>query len=79
MKIEVFGPGCPKCHQLEMAVKDAVSALGVAAEVEKITDIGKIVEAGIMLPPGLRINGKIKCVGRIPKIDELKKWIEEEK
>ncbi len=79
MKIEVFGPGCPKCHQLEKAVKDAVSELGVAAEVEKVTDIAKIVEAGIMLPPGLRINGKMKCTGRIPKIDEVKKWIEEEK
>ena len=79
MKIEVFGPGCPKCQQVEKAVKDALTELGVAAEVEKVKDIMKIMESGIMLTPGIRINGKIKCSGRVPKIDEVKKWIGEEK
>lgn len=79
MKIEVFGPGCSKCQQVEKVAQDALAELNVTAEVEKVKDIMKIVEAGIMLTPGLRINGKIKCSGRIPKIDEVKKWIGEEK
>ena len=79
MKIEVFGPGCHRCQQVEKAVRDAVAQLSIAAEVEKISDIDKIVEAGIMQTPGLRINGKIKCSGRIPKPEEIKKWIAEEK
>jgi len=79
MKIEIFGPGCHRCHDLEKAVTSVLSELNISADVEKVKDIAKIVEAGIMQTPGLRINDKIKCFGRIPKIEELKKWISEEK
>ena len=78
MKIEVFGPGCPKCQQVEKTVKDSLVELNVQADVEKVKDIMKIMESGIMLTPGLRINGKIKCTGRVPKAEEIKKWIGEE-
>ena len=79
MKIEVFGPGCYRCQQVEKAVKDALAELNVAAEVVKVADMAKIVEAGIMPTPGLRIDGKICCCGRVPKTEEIKKWIEEAK
>ena len=79
MKIEVYGPGCYRCVQVEKAAKDALRELNISADVEKITDMAKIVEAGIMPTPGLRINGKVKCCGRIPEVEEVKKWVEEEK
>ena len=79
MKIEVYGPGCHRCQQVEKVVTDAITELNIPADVEKITDMAKIVEAGIMPTPGLRINGKVKCCGRIPKMEEVKAWIEEEK
>ncbi len=79
MKIEVYGPGCHRCVQVEKAAKDALAELNISADVEKVKDMAKIVEAGIMPTPGLRINGKVKCCGRIPKVEEVKKWIEEEK
>ncbi len=79
MKIEVFGPGCPKCQQVEKSVRDAVAELNVQADIEKVKDIMKMAEAGIMIPPAIRINGKIKCSGRVPKVDEVKAWIGEEK
>ena len=75
MKIEIFGPGCPKCEQVERVVKVALSEMGITAEVEKVKDMGKIVEAGIMLTPGLRINGEIKCSGKIPTVEEVKGWV----
>lgn len=77
MKIEVFGPGCYRCQMVEKAVKDALAELNLTAEVEKVTDMAKIVEAGIMPTPGLRIEGKVQCCGRIPKVEEVKKWIKE--
>ncbi|NQT22664.1 MAG: TM0996/MTH895 family glutaredoxin-like protein [Candidatus Omnitrophica bacterium] len=77
MKIEVFGPGCPKCEQVEIVVKEALSELNIDAEVEKVKDMGKIVDAGVMMPPGLSINGKLKSSGKVPKVDEVKKWIKE--
>lgn len=77
MKIEIFGPGCHRCHEVEKCVNKAASELGIEAEIEKVKDMGKIVDAGIMQTPGLKINGNIKCSGRIPSIDEIKKWIGE--
>jgi small redox-active disulfide protein 2 len=79
MNIEIFGPGCYRCQEVEKVVKGALSELGIPADVEKVKDLGKIVDAGIIQTPGLRINGKIKSVGRIPKAEEVKKWITEEK
>lgn len=79
MKIEVFGPGCHRCIEVEKAVKSVISELNIVADVEKVKDITKIIDAGIMQTPGLRINGKIKCFGRIPKVEEIKKWVTEEK
>ncbi len=77
MTIEVFGPGCPKCQELERMVYEAVTLLGVDAKIEKVTDIMKMAEAGIMIPPAVRINGALKCSGKVPKLEELKKWREE--
>jgi small redox-active disulfide protein 2 len=79
MEIKILGPGCPKCGEVEKRVKNALVGLNVAVEVEKITDIRKIMEYRILATPGLVINGKIKCSGRIPKPEEIKAWILEEK
>lgn len=79
MKIEIFGPGCGRCRELEQAVKTVVSELNIPADVEKVKDIARIVDAGIMQTPGLCINGRIKCFGRVPKPEEIKKWVTEEK
>jgi len=77
MEIKVLGPGCPKCEMVEKRVKNALADLDVAAEVEKITDIRKMMSYGILATPGLVINGKIKCAGRIPRIEDIKAWIQE--
>ena len=75
MKIEILGTGCPKCKKLEENAKKAVAELKIRAEVVKVTDIGKIVEYGVMSTPALVIDGKIKASGRIPDVGEIKKWL----
>jgi len=77
MEIKVLGPGCPKCEMVEKRVKNALADLDIAADVEKITDIRKMMSYGILATPGLVINGKIKCAGRIPRIEDIKAWIRE--
>jgi small redox-active disulfide protein 2 len=77
MEINVLGPGCPKCGEVEKRVKNALAELNVAADVEKITDIKKMMSFGIFGTPGLVINGKVKSTGRIPRIEEIKAWIQE--
>jgi len=79
MQIKVLGPGCKNCKALEKVVMDAVKELNINADLEKIEDPGKIVEAGVMMTPGLVINGKVKSTGKVPKIDAVKKMLLAEK
>jgi small redox-active disulfide protein 2 len=75
MEIKVLGPGCPKCRQTEKVVKEAVSETGVAADVEKVTDVMKIAGYGVFGTPAVVVDGEIKSVGKIPKKEEIKAWI----
>ncbi len=79
MKIEVLGTGCPKCQATEANVKKAVEGLGLQAEIRKVTDIKEIGSYGVFGTPSVVINGKVKCVGKIPTVEEIKKWLEEER
>ncbi len=78
MEIRILGPGCPRCHEVEKRTLNVLAQLGVAADVQKISDIKKIMEYSIIGTPGLVINGKVKCSGKIPSRDEIKRWIQEE-
>jgi small redox-active disulfide protein 2 len=79
MDIKILGPGCARCYELEKRTINVLAELGVAADVQKVSDIKKIMEFGILATPGLVINGKVKCSGRIPSGVEIKRWVQEEK
>ncbi|MFZ5375822.1 MAG: thioredoxin family protein [Campylobacterota bacterium] len=71
MKIEILGTGCAKCNELEMKVKQAVAKSGKFAQIEKVSDLQKIMGYGVMSTPGLVIDGIVKSTGRVPGIDEI--------
>jgi small redox-active disulfide protein 2 len=75
MKIIIYGTGCSKCKAVEKVVKEVVNKLGVDAEVVKIEELDKIMEAGILSTPALAIDNEIKVTGRIPTSNEIEKWI----
>ena len=75
MKISILGTGCPKCKQLEANAKKAVEELKIKAEIEKVIDIGEIVDYGVMPTPAIVIDGEVKASGRIPTVEEIKKWL----
>ena len=75
MEIKVLGPGCPKCQQTEKVVKEAVAESGVAANIEKVTDIMKIAGYGVFGTPAVVIDGEVKSVGKIPKREEVLGWL----
>lgn len=74
MKIEVLGMGCARCNKLEQQVHKALKELSIEAEVEKVSDLNKISSYGVLMTPGLVINGKVFCSGKIPAMADLKKW-----
>jgi small redox-active disulfide protein 2 len=70
-QIRILGTGCPKCRQLAENAEIAAKRLGIEFELAKITDITEIAESGIMMTPGLIIDGEIKSTGRLPAADEI--------
>ena len=75
MDIKVLGPGCPKCRQTEQVVQDALAEAGVTASVEKITNLMEIAGYGVLGTPAVVVDGQVKCVGKIPKKEEVKSWL----
>ena len=71
-KIEILGPGCPKCKKLYQITEEAVKSLGLECELEKVTDIQQITALGVMMTPALVVNGQVKVTGKVPSVDELK-------
>ena len=77
MKIEVLGPGCPRCANTEVNVKKALLELNKTAEVVKVTDINTMVEKGVIQTPALIIDGKIVMQGKIPSVEQIKQFIQQ--
>ncbi len=71
MKIEILGTGCKKCKTLEEIAKQAVAKIGGFHSVEKVEDIQKIMDYGVMNTPGLVVDGVVKSTGKLLNIDEV--------
>jgi len=76
MKLEVLGAGCKKCHALADLAQDVVKAAGIAADVELVTDMKRIMGYGVLSTPALVVDGTVKCAGRMPSADEVKGWLQ---
>jgi small redox-active disulfide protein 2 len=74
-KIQILGTGCAKCAKLTENAEKAAKELGVEVEVEKVTDIKKIMEFGVMMTPGIAIDGAVKAVGKVLSVEEIKKLL----
>ena len=75
MIVRVLGSGCAKCRTLEKRVHQLVAEHGLPVEVEKVTDLQEIMKYGIMMTPGLVIDGVLKSYGTVPKDDQLLNWM----
>jgi len=75
MKIEILGTGCSKCNKTKEIVEKAVKETGVDAEIIKVEDFDKILGYGVMVTPALVVDGEVKVAGKVPSVDEIKKWI----
>ncbi len=71
MKIEILGTGCAKCKALEKNAQEAVVKSGKFAQIEKVEDITKIMEYGVMSTPGLVIDGNVISTGKLLSVEEI--------
>lgn len=74
-RLQILGTGCPKCRKLAELTQAAADELGIAYELEKVTDINDIMKYDIMMTPGLVVDGVVKCAGTLPSAAELKEML----
>lgn len=73
MKLTIYGKGCAKCNLLTQHSEMAARALGIPYELEKITEMNQIIDAGILRTPALAVNDRIVVEGKVPSAEALKR------
>jgi small redox-active disulfide protein 2 len=74
-KIQILGTGCAKCMKLTENAEKAAKEAGVEFEIQKVQDIKEIMKFGVMMTPGLAIDGEVKAVGKVLSIEEIKRLL----
>jgi small redox-active disulfide protein 2 len=75
LSIKVLGPGCANCVKVAELAQQAISTLGLEARIEKVTNAPEIGKYRILATPGLVINEKVVCAGRVPTPGEVTTWV----
>jgi small redox-active disulfide protein 2 len=72
MKIQIAGPGCPKCEETEKHVREACAQTGLHVEIETVRDVDEIARLGVKLTPGVIVDGHVIESGPVPTVSRLK-------
>ena len=75
LTIKVLGSGCENCKKVEEVSRKAATSMGMQAEFIKVTDWTEIKKYPILSTPGLVVNEKLVCAGRIPNEAEVTTWL----
>jgi len=75
MKIQILGPGCPRCRQLEANTKEALRLLGMDDPVEKVSDVREMAKLAVVMTPALAIDGKVVLSGKVATAAEIQSAI----
>lgn len=78
MKVQILGPGCANCEKMEKNAREAIASLADAAdsfEIEKITDSDTFADMGLLITPGLAVDGELKSSGKVLTPEEIKSFI----
>ena len=75
LTIKVLGSGCANCKRVEQIANKVVAEMTLEAEVIKVTDYADIMAYNILSTPGLVVNEKVVCSGRIPTPAEVTTWL----
>lgn len=75
MKIQILGSGCAKCRALTAVAEEAARDLGVEYELEKVTDVARYADFGVMFTPALVVDGAVKVSGKVPSLEETRQLL----
>ena len=71
LTVKVLGPGCVNCERLTATTEEALKMLGTEATLEHVTDPAEFRKYRVMMTPGLVVNEKLVCAGRVPPTNEV--------
>lgn len=74
-KLQILGTGCAKCNNLTEITKKAADELGLDYEIEKVTDMMRFADFGVMVTPALVVDGIVKLSGKVPSLDQAKELL----
>jgi small redox-active disulfide protein 2 len=74
-EIKILGTGCAKCNKLAEQAEKAAKELNIEYSLEKVNDLNKIMDFGVMITPALVVDGQVKIAGKVPALDDLKKLL----
>ncbi|MCZ7649708.1 MAG: thioredoxin family protein [Thermoanaerobaculia bacterium] len=74
-KLQILGTGCPKCKLLTEHAERAAQELGLDYELEKVTEIAKILAFGVVATPALVVDGEVRVFGHVPSTPKLKELL----
>jgi small redox-active disulfide protein 2 len=75
INIEVFGPGCARCQATKEAIRKALEEAGVEATLTHVSEPKEIAKNRVFFTPAVRIDGEMKSTGRVPAVDEIRRWL----
>ena len=75
-KLQILGSGCPSCNRLAELTKQAATEMNVEFEMEKVTQIDRILSFDVASTPALVVDVEVRVVGRVPTVAELKQIIQ---
>ena len=70
-QIKILGPGCRRCAQLAATAAQAADQLGIDYQLEKVTDVARFADYGVMITPGLVVDGEVKSQGKLLSVEEI--------
>ena len=74
-RIQILGSGCAKCRQLTAITEQAAQDLGLQYELEKVTDVTRYADFGVMFTPALVVDGVVRLSGKVPSLDEVRRLL----
>ncbi|MBS3821986.1 MAG: thioredoxin family protein [Planctomycetes bacterium] len=75
--IKILGAGCPKCQTLMDLTTQAAEIAGLDYQIEKVTDVSKFAEYGVMITPALVVDGEVLTVGKVPPLEDIQSLLEQ--
>ena len=76
MKVQVLGAGCKKCNLLYQNLKAFIEKNHIHAEIEYIDDLDKLLEAKVLMPPAIFVDGVKKSEGKYISEAQFKEWFQ---